>query len=47
MNDVQKPPERRGPKSRIKSWLTRPSTIRMAFTILRLIALVAKVIDLF
>lgn len=47
MRDVQKPPKRRGPKNRVKSWLMRPSTIRIAFVIVRLIALVAKVIDLF
>lgn len=48
MTDVQKPPKRRGPKTRrIRLWLTRPSTIRMAFTALRLIALVAKIINLF
>lgn len=47
MRDVRKPPKRRGPKSQFKSWLTRPETIKMAFAILRLIDLVAKVIDKF
>lgn len=47
MNDVQKPPKRRGPKSQVKSWLLRPGTIKMAFAIVRLIALIAKVIDSF
>lgn len=47
MNAVQKPPKRRGPKSRVKSWLMRPGTIKMAFAIVRLIALLAKAFDLF
>lgn len=45
MNDVHKPPKRRGPRNHFVSWLTRPETIKMAFAIVRLIDLVAKVID--
>ena len=47
MMNCHKPHKRRGPKNRVKSWLMRPSTIRIAFVIARLIALVAKVINLF
>ena len=47
MIDVQEPPKRRGLKSRVRSWLTRPGTIKMAFVIARIIAWVAKAIDLF
>lgn len=46
MCDVQKPLIRRGSKSQVKSWLIRPSTIKMAFAVVRLIALVVKVIDM-
>lgn len=46
MHDVQKPPKRRRPKSRW-SWLTRPGTIRIAFLLVRLVAVIAKVIDKF
>jgi len=46
MFDVQKPPKRWGSKSRW-SWLTRPSTIKLAFVLVRLVAEIAKVIDKF
>jgi hypothetical protein len=46
-NDVQKPHKQRGLMSRVKSWLTRPGTIKVAFAIMRLVAWVAKVFDLF
>ena len=39
-------PKRRGSKDRIKSWLMRPATFRLAVLVLRLIRLVAEVIDL-
>jgi hypothetical protein len=45
--DVQKPHKQRGLMSRVKSWLKRPGTIRMAFAIMKLIVWVAKVFDLF
>jgi hypothetical protein len=44
--DVQKPPKRRALKS-LRSWLTRPGTIRLAFALVRLVADIAKVIDKF
>lgn len=47
MRDVRKPPKRRGPKSPFKSWLMRPETIKLAVAIVRLIDLVAKLIDKF
>lgn len=46
MLDVQKPPKRRGLKSRL-SWLTRPGTIRLAIALVRLVTEIAKVIDRF
>jgi hypothetical protein len=42
--DVQKPPKRRALRNRW-SWLTRPGTIRLAFSLVRLVAEIAKVID--
>lgn len=45
MSDVRKPPKRRGSMNHFVSWLTRPETIKVAFAIVRLIDLVAKVID--
>lgn len=47
MSDVQKLPEQRGPMSRVKSWLTRPGTLKTAFAVLRAVVWVAKVFDLF
>lgn len=44
--DVQKPHKRRALKSRW-SWLTRPSTIRLAFALVRLVSEIAKVMDKF
>lgn len=46
-NDVFKPHKQRGPRSRVKSWLTRRATIMLAIAILRVIARLAKVFDLF
>lgn len=47
MNNAQKPHKRGKPNiRRVKRWLTRPSTIKMAFKMLKLIALVAKIINL-
>lgn len=45
MHHVRKPPKRRGPRSRVKSWLTRPETIKVAVAVLQLIDLVVKIFD--
>ena len=45
-SDVQKPPRGRVLKSRW-SWLTRPGTIRLAVALVRLVTVIAKVIDKF
>jgi len=42
--DVQKPPRRRALKSRW-SWLTHPGTFRLAVALVRLVTVIAKVID--
>lgn len=46
MMNVQKPPKRRGPKSRW-SWLKQPGTLKLAFALVRLVAEIAKLIDRF
>ncbi len=46
-SDNLKPHKQRGPRSRVKSWLIRPRTILVAIAILRLIARLVKVFDLF
>lgn len=43
-SDVQKPPRRWALKSRW-SWLTRPGTFRLAIALVRLVTVIAKVID--
>lgn len=45
--DVHKPRKRRGPMSRIKSWLKRPGTFKAAQAALNIVTLIAKVFDLF
>ncbi len=47
MNDDQEPSERRGLMRRIKFWLVRPGTIKMAIAFLKLIYWIAKVLDWF
>lgn len=43
-SDVQKPPRRRALKSRWP-WLMRPGTFRLAVALVRLVTVIAKVID--
>lgn len=46
MTDALKPPQRRATKKqRKKSWLVRPETIRLATLVVRLVEVVAKLID--
>jgi hypothetical protein len=44
MNDL-KPHKRLGPRSRVRSWLVRPATLKVAFAILRVVDLVARAYD--
>ena len=46
MNNRRKPPKHRGSANRIKSWLLRPGTLKIAVAILRLVSLVARLFDL-
>jgi hypothetical protein len=46
MNDRRKPHKHRGSANRIKSWLRRPGTLKMAIAVLRLVSLVARLFDL-
>jgi len=46
MNDRHKPPKHRGSVNRIKSWLLRPGTFKIAIAVLRLVSLVARLFDL-
>jgi hypothetical protein len=46
MTDVLKPPQRRATKKqRKKSWWVRPETFRLATLVVRLVSMVAKLID--
>lgn len=47
MNDLSEPHKRLGPRSRIRSWLVRPATLKVAFAILRVVDLVARAYDWF
>ncbi len=45
MKDVLKPPERRETKRQRKKWWVRPETFRMATLVIRLVNVVARLVD--
>lgn len=45
MNDDQEPSKRRGLMRKVRAWLMRPSTIRVAFAVLKFICWVLKFFD--
>jgi len=47
MKDLSKPLKRLGPRSRVKSWLVQPATLKVAFAILRVVDLVVRAYDWF
>ena len=47
MNDDREPSERRGLMRKVRVWLMRPGTIKMAFAVLKFIYWVLKFIVLF
>jgi hypothetical protein len=46
MNDDREPSERRGLIRKIRLWLMRPGTLKVAFAVLRLVHWVLKFFDL-
>lgn len=47
MKDHSEPHKRLGPRSKVRSWLVRPATLKVAFAILRVVVLVVRAYDWF
>jgi hypothetical protein len=47
MKTIPKPHKYQGSRNRIKSWLQKPGTLKVAIAVLRVLSLVVRLFDLF
>lgn len=46
MSEDLEPRKRQGSMSQVKAWFVRPTTIRVAFAVIRIVGLVLRIISL-